>query len=262
MRLSPTLAASLGLVILAFAAPGKAHAEEALPPEPISAPRTEMVVPTTPPLEKAPEYEPYRQDPNDRDRYARWRLSGGFGVRFGSFLVNGDATGTAIPFHVEVGARGRRLYLFGSYELFSIDASVPSYAPDDAARAAAQTLLGDGSGLVHRAGATARYTVGRLGEHDGGLDVWTEAGLGVQHIRWDAGGVWTRPDVELGVGASVLYLGKDKHSGFSIGLRILLAPRNDGDGAPAVCGGPCDHPTPPSGTDRSFMFDMTMPIGL
>jgi hypothetical protein len=29
-----------------------------------------------------------------------------------------------------------------------------------------------------------------------------------------------------------------------------------------VCGGPCDRATEPSGTDRSFMFDVTVPFGL
>lgn len=261
MHISPTLAGSIGLAILAFAAPGKAHADEVS--QPIAAPPAEVVLPDPATAAATPDCTAPPPRAEERgDRYAAWRISGGFGVRFGSFLVNGDATGTAIPFHLEVGARRRRLYLYGGYELFSIDAKVASYAPDDAARAAAQPLIGDGSGLVQRAGATARYTVARVADYDGGLDVWAEAGVGVQHIRWDAGGVWTRPDVALGIGASGIVMGRDRHGGLSIGLRVLLAPRNDDDGAPAVCGGPCDHPTPPSGTDRSFMFDMTIPVGL
>jgi len=190
----------------------------------------------------------------DRDRYARWRISGGAGVRFGSFTVNGDSTGTAIPFHVDLGVRHRKLFVFASYELFSIDANIPTFDPADTARASELTPLGDGSGLVHRAGATARYALGRFAEHDGGFDLWGEAGLGIQHIRWDAGGVWTRPDLALGFGATMLYLGKAKHAGLSIGL-------SDMTGAPAVCGGPCDRATTPSSTDRSFMFDVTLPFG-
>ena len=264
MRISPTLAASIGLAILAFAAPGKAHAE-LVDLEPIAAKRPPphylddplTVEPQTAPTPPPPptDYE------SDRDRYARWRISGGVGVRFGSFTVNGDSSGTAIPFHLDLGARHRRLFLFASYELFSIDANIRTF-DSSAARGSELAQLGDGSGLVHRLGATARYALGRFGEHDGGFDVWTEAGLGVQHVRWDAGGVWTRPDLALGFGATMLYLGRHQHAGFSIGLRVMLAPRNDGRGAAAVCGGPCDRATPPSGTDRSFMFDMTLPFGL
>ncbi len=263
MRISPTLPASIGLVILAVAAPGKAHAER-VAPDPIAAERRPYI--EADPLVTAPETAPSPPPPSDyasdRDRYARWRISGGVGVRFGSFTVNGDSTGTAIPFHLDLGARHRRVFLFASYDLFSIDAHVPSFAPSDAARASELTQLGDGSGLVHRLGATARYALARFGEHDGGFDVWTEGGVGLQHVRWDAGGVWTRPDVSLGFGATMLYLGKRQHGGFSIGLRVMLAPRSDVMGAPTVCGGPCDRATPPSGTDRSFMFDMTMPFGL
>lgn len=259
MRISPTLAASIGLVILAVAAPGKAHAERV--PDPVAryVPPDEVLEPELTPSPPPPQAYDYDAD---RDRYARWRLSGGIGVRFGGFMVNGDSTGVAIPFHLDLGARHRRLYVFASYDLFSIDAEVPSFDPADTARASELTALGDGSGLVHRVGATARYAIARLGEHDGGLDVWTEAGVGFQHVRWDAGGVWTRPDLEIGLGATVLYLGRKQHAGASIGLRILLAPRSDVmGGEPAVCGGPCDRATPPSGTDRSFMFDITLPFG-
>jgi hypothetical protein len=263
MRISPTLAASIGLAILAFAAPGKAHAET-FEPEPIAAKRPWVEDdPLLQPETTAPSPPPPTDYASDRDRYARWRISGGIGVRFGSFTVNGDSTGAAIPFHLDLGARHRRLFLFASYDLFSIDANVPTIEPGDtSARAAALTQLGDGSGLVHRVGATARYALARFAEHDGGFDLWTEAGVGFQHVRWDAGGVWTRPDLALGFGATMLYLGKRQHAGASIGLRVMLAPRSDVMGAPAVCGGPCDEATPPSGTDRSFMFDITVPFGL
>lgn len=259
MRISPTLAASIGLAILAFAAPGKAHADALPDPAmPIAAPdqpeADPPAPPPAPPTLSAGDYE------RSGARYARRRIAAGVGVRFGSFTVNGDSTGNAIPFHLELGVRQQRLFVFAGYDLFSIAAPVAAAAPDGTARAIA--AVGDGSGLVHRLGATARYAIGRLGENDGGLDVWAEGGLGVQHIRWDAGGVWTRPDLAIGLGASVLYLGKKQHAGMTIGLRMLLAPRNDGDGAPVACGGPCDHPTTPSRTDRSFMFEITLPFGL
>ncbi len=263
MRASPTLAASIGLVILAVAAPVRAHAE-ALAPDTVQATSR---LPEDPPAHSDTTRDNQLADcchfdRDDRDRYARWRLSSGVGIRFGSFTVNGHSTGAAIPFHVDLGFRSRRTFLFGSYDVFSIHASVPAFDPlTTTARNSTITQLGDGSGLVHRLGANARYTLARFGEHDGGFDLWTEAGIGVQHVRWDAGGIWTRPDLALGLGATMLYLGKYQHAGFSIGLRVMLAPRNDTAGAPAMCGGPCDEATPPSRVDRSFMFDMTLPFG-
>ena len=100
-----------------------------------------------------------------------------------------------------------------------------------------------------------------LGESDGGLDFWGEAGLGVEHLRWDAGGTLTRPDLSLGIGATFIYLGRSRHSGITAGLRITIAPRTDDDGAPPTCGGPCDTATPPASLDRSFLFDITVPFG-
>lgn len=262
---SPTLAASIGLAILAFAAPGHAHAEIVAPDplepaDPIAAKRP-YVDPDPEPVLTSPPPPSYVPDP-DRDRYARWRLSGGVGIRFGSFTVNGDSTGTAVPLHVDLGARRRRTFVFASYDVMSVDAGVPNLDPTNTtARNTAITQLGDGSGLVHRLGANARYTLARFAESDGGFDLWGEAGLGIQHLRWDAGGVWTRPDVALGLGATMLYLGKRQHAGFSLGFRVMFAPRNDTAGAPAVCGGPCDRATPPSSVDRSFLFDLTLPFG-
>ena len=198
---------------------------------------------------------------DDRNRWARWRLTAAIGVRFGSFRVNGASSGTAIPFHVDLGARKNRLVLYASYDVLGIDIDVPDGA-QVTARGATTVDLGDGSGLVQRIGANARYALGRAGEHDGGFELWAEGGVGMQHVRWDAGGVWTRPDVALGLGGTILGLGAHEHGGFSLGLRVMLAPRSDvAAGAPAVCGGPCDRATAPAGWDRSFLFDMTVPFG-
>jgi hypothetical protein len=259
---SPTVAASIGLAILAFAAPGRARAESI---DPIAAekrpliedpPLTESSVETT----TAPPQASWEQD---RDRWKNWRISGGAGVRFGSFTVNGDSTGAVVPFHVDLGARRRHTFLYGSYDVFGIDANVPALDPsaDAATRAAVTAELGDGSGLVHRLGVNARRAFGSITEHDGGLEVWGEAGLGLQHIRWDAGGVWTRPDLALALGVTGLGLSKTSHAGFGLALRVLVSRRNDGDRAMPVCGGPCDEPTAPSGFDRSFLFDLSVPFG-
>src|SRR6185503_4624260 len=139
---------------------------------------------------------------------------------------NGDSSGTAIPFHLDLGLRRDRWLAFASYDVFGVTARVPALpAPDatDAARTSELASLGDGSGLAHRVGVAARYTLTRFSESDGGLDFWTEGGLGVEHLRWDAGGTLTRPDISLGIGATFVYLGRSTHSGITAGLRITIA---------------------------------------
>ena len=99
-----------------------------------------------------------------------------------------------------------------------------------------------------------------LGEKDVDSSVWAEAGVGVQHVTWDAGGVWTRPDLAFGVGTSMYGQGDHKHGGLTIGFRVTLARRDNASGVP-ICAGPCDMATAPSGWDRSIMFDMTLLFG-
>lgn len=264
---SPTVAASIGLAILAFAAPGRARAESVDPDplRPIAAHKRPWV--EDPPITEASTAEttvaPERSSwERDRDRWKNWRIAGGAGVRFGSFTVNGDSTGAVIPFHLDLGARRRHTFLYGSYDVFGIDASFPAADPAvDTARSTTTIGLGDGSGLVHRLGLNARRAFGSITEHDGGLEVWGEVGLGLQHIRWDAGGVWTRPDLALAVGATGLGLSKTRHAGLGIALRVLISRRNDTVHAMPACGGPCDEATAPSGFDRSFLFDLSVPFG-
>ena len=184
----------------------------------------------------------------------RWRLSGGIGVRFGSFLVDNAGVGTVIPGHLDGGWRKGRWWVFGEYSLMSL--TLP--ATEIAARST--TGVGNGRGLVHRLGGHARWSFSRVGCRDAGLDLHVEGGLGAQILRWDGGGVWTRPDVALGLGGTVWGAGRREHGGFSIGLRVHLAPRRDVLG-PATCAGPCDAPTRPTGIDRSFLFDMTILLG-
>ena len=238
---SPTFYASVGLAILAFAAP--AHAERIDPAsvDPIAHPLTDDPLEDPPKPTSTPEVitDPIRHE----SLWARSRISAGVGIRFGSFTINGESSGTAIPFHLDLGLRRERWFFYGSYDLIGVKAHVTSGSPGAEVatpRGTALADLGDGSGLVHRVGANARYVIGRMGESDGGFEAWAEGGLGVQHFRWDAGGTWTRPDLALGIGGTMLGLGKREHAGFSLGLRIMLAPRS---------------------LDRSFLFDMTVPFG-
>lgn len=250
--ISPTSVAAIALAILAFMAPcTRAHARTP-PPDIDEEPLPEEQL-TTPPVVEHPDYHPAPS------RWAQPRVFVAPGVRFGSFTINGDSSGTAIPFHLDLGLRRDRWLAFASYDVFGVTARVPALA---GARTSEPSSLGDGSGLAHRLGVAARYTLSRFGESDGGLDFWAEGGLGVEHLRWDAGGTLTRPDVSLGIGATVIYLGHTRHSGVTVGLRITIAPRNDdGDNAPPTCGGPCDTATPASSFDRSFLFDLTVPFG-
>jgi hypothetical protein len=186
----------------------------------------------------------------------RWRLSGGIGVRFGSFLVDNAGVGTVIPGHLAGGLRKGRLWLFAEYSFLSLT------LPEDEQIARGITSSGGGGrGLVHRLGGHARWSFSRMGARDAGFDLYVEGGLGTQVIRWDAGGVWTRPDLALGLGMAGWGAGRREHGGFSVGLRVHLAHRSDVGLGPPACGGPCDAPTRPTSFDRSFLFDMTLLFG-
>ena len=265
--ISPTPVAAIALAILAFMAPCS-RADARTPPRDLDDP---LLDETAPPLDEsiAPA-GPTRTPVSWTDpvvirpsRWAKTRMFAAAGVRFGSFTINGDSSGTAIPFHLDLGVRRDRWLAFASYDVFGVTARVPALPPGpiEAARASELSALGDGSGVAHRFGVAARYTLSRFSENDGGLDFWGEAGLGVEHLRWDAGGTLTRPDLSLGIGATFIYLGRSRHAGITAGLRITIAPRTDGANAPPTCGGPCDTATPPASLDRSFLFDITIPFG-
>ena len=184
------------------------------------------------------------------------RLAAGAGLRVGTFLVNNVDTGTNLQAHLDLGVRKRRWWLAAEYALMSV--TLPG---DRLATRGIASAPEDVDGLVHRFGAFVRYSVSRLGCRDAGFDVYVEAGAGIQHLRWDAGGAWTRPDLSLGFGFGGWFAGDHEHAGVTVGLRVTLAPRNDVEHAPATCAGPCDHATPPTGVDRSFLFDVTIPFG-
>lgn len=192
----------------------------------------------------------------------RWfRLEGGIGVRWGSFLVdNVDATGSVKQLHLDGGIRlrGNRTLLYAQYAIQSMQIPLDELA----ARSGTPVAIGNGRGLVHRLAAHGRYSFGRAGDDDdGGLDLFADAGIGVQHLRWDAGGAWTRPDLQLALGIGGLAMGEKQHGGLTFSIVLTLAPRNDVDGAGMACGGPCDYATAPTGLDRSFMFDLTLQFG-
>ena len=262
---SRLLGASVGLAILVFGVPGRSQGQAIASPS--VAAMTEARPPVAPPERVAPATraaEP--SEPPQPPRVSRWqrtRIEGAVGVRFGSFTLNGDSSGAAIPFHLDLGLRRDRFLVYAGYDVMSVATHGPAFTTGGTATMTTSTgqPLGDGSGLAQRIGANARYVIGKVGESDGGFEIWGEGGIGAQHIAWDAGGTWTRPDVALGIGGTMVWLGDHKHGGVTIGLRVLLAPRNDTANRAPTCGGPCDTATPPSSLDRSFMFEISVPFG-
>lgn len=184
-----------------------------------------------------------------------WRFEGGFGVRFGSQLIDGRDVGTVVPLHLDAGVRGGHWLVYGTYDLMAFTWPGPSVSLSGQPAPGSAT-----TGLLQRLGGAARYAIGRVGEKDMESHVWAEAGAGVEHVAWDAGGTWTRPDLALGVGATMFGKSDDKHGGMTIGFRVLLARRDNATGMPS-CAGPCDTATTPSGWDRSIVFDMTLLFG-
>lgn len=194
------------------------------------------------------------------DKSWPFRLEAGIGIRWGSFFINNiDAKDTVKQFHLDGGFRfhENRLFVYGQYALQQMQIPLDELA----ARSGTPVAIGNGRGLMHRLAAHGRYSFARAGDKDGGLDLFADAGVGVQHIRWDAGGAWTRPDVQLALGIAGFGVGDSQHGGLSIAMVLTLAPRNDVEGAGRACGGPCDYATEPTGTDRSFMFDVTLMFG-
>lgn len=183
----------------------------------------------------------------------RWRLENSFGFRTGSFLVN-NIDMAKVEGHVMLGVRRGRWSPYVEYGLLELGMS------DDVV---ARGVLGQRSnGLLHRFGTNLRYAYGRHTLGRTSFEIFADAGIGVQHLRWDAGGTWTRPDVSLGVGTTTWTAGESKHFGTTLGLRVLLARRSDlPDDAPVACGGPCDMATRPTGLDRSLMFDFAVHFG-
>jgi hypothetical protein len=233
--------ACLALVLV----PALAHADEV---EPIDEP---VLLDQPKPVEaKAP------IPASEASEAPHWRLEGGMGVRVGSARLDSRDVSTVVPGFIEGGFRRDRLLLYGEYQLSGVSFPAQSGAN------VGQSLTHGSDGLQHRLGASARYAFARIGESDGNMEVYAEGGVGVEHVQWDAGGAWTRPDVSAGLGVAMWGFSEDKHGGISLGIRITIARRSDISGnEPAVCGGPCDVATTPTGYDRSFLFDAQFQFG-
>ena len=189
---------------------------------------------------------------DDYDPYAhqehRLLPTGEGGFEVGTFSV-GRIAGTAIGFHLGAGVRWNKLVLLGGYELLSLkqDADVP-----DPVR-----------GLIHRFGATVRYSIGDKSMRPLRGDFWLELGGGREIIRWFDGGKLSRNDVSVGIGAqgSIRFgANKRRNMGLYYAAKFIIADRPDGKIMTPGCAGPCDEPTAMIPIDLGIFFDVGIPF--
>jgi len=136
---------------------------------------------------------------------------------------------------------------------------------------------GDGSdeqmdrrGRGTRIGGALRYSFANTGAPRWGsglaADFWGEAGIGLEHVAWRAGGVLDRPSGELAIGYDLDGYGRGgpdgrrRHVGYFMAFRSFLAQGPEMEG-PATCGGPCTRATRPSRLDASMFFELGLHWG-
>jgi len=178
------------------------------------------------------------------------RIEGRVGMLLGGSDV-GDADGFALGVTTGLGYRIGALTLRGRFDYYKV---------------------GDGSdeamsrrGRSTRVGGALRYSFANTGDdHTSsglGADFWGEAGFGLEHVAWRAGGVLDRPSGELAVGFDIDGYGerdartrRRRHFGYFMAFRSFIGQGPELDG-PSMCGGPCTKATQPSRTDVSMFFE-------
>jgi hypothetical protein len=202
------------------------------------------------------------------DRDLQWE--GGVAFAIGSFHT-GPVYNVAYGADFIGGARLDRLGLYAAYSLLGLGSSSTYIRPG-----AAAALTDDGSdlpmsstqpsGMAQRLGLDVRYSLGRFIATTGGEaltgDIWVEAGLGEQFIRWNAGGTLHRADLAFGFGMQIGGRGPQHHGAYFFGVRATVAhspPAYNSD--ISTCAGPCDTPTPPLGLDKSILFTTGIMFG-
>jgi len=178
--------------------------------------------------------------------WSKPRVEAGFGLLAGSYTV-ATISGGAVGMHFDGGVRMGRLALLGEYDFLSVGES--AYDNADPVR-----------GVLHRAGANARYSFLSVGGRNLPLrgDFWVEGGVGTQLVQWDGGGELSRRDLSYGIGGQLTArVGKHKptYLGFYYAFRGLLARDPFPGKRTPTCAGPCDTATSPSTWDSSAFFN-------
>jgi hypothetical protein len=175
-----------------------------------------------------------------------------FGMLAGAATV-GDSDGTSI------GVTGGFGYHFGA---FALRGELDYYRVGDD-----PDVTMSRRGRATRGAALLRYSFAATDSDDSVIgDLWGEAGAGYERVAWATGGVLTRPDGELALGAD---LGgrRDGHGphrkrlGGFIDVRSFIAEAPADPTAPITCGGPCTMATQPPRTDVSLFFEFGVFFG-
>lgn len=197
----------------------------------------------------------------DYEQRVRWQSE--LGLFLGDAPIDHVDAATSPGYSIATGVHRDRITLLGEYTLAEIHYRAPIMG--DATQGA--PLYFDTSGLLHRIGATARYSFVRLASGEGIErwygESWLEAGVGEQIARWDRGGTFTRPDLAFGIGLQGSRRASSvARAGLFVALRVHVGRRTDIDNAPPTCSAPCTMPSPPAAwTDISTMLHVGFLFG-
>jgi hypothetical protein len=195
------------------------------------------------------------------ERRTRWQSE--LAVFFGDAPIDHVQASTSPGYSLASGIHRDRLTVLGEYTL----AAVRYHAPSTTVAGQGDIIYADTTGLLHRVGGVARYSVVKLASGAGIArwfgELWLEGGAGMQIARWDRGGTFVRPDVAFGIGVQgARRAASNSRGGLFVALRVHLGRRTDIDGAPATCSAPCTMPSPPAAwTDRSALLHVGFLFG-
>lgn len=180
----------------------------------------------------------------------RLHPTGELGLEVGTYSV-GRIAGTVVGFHADAGVRWNKLVVLGGYDFMSLSQDTDAGVPV--------------RGLIHRLGATVRYSIADKSTRELPFrgDFWLELGGGREIIRWYDGGKYSRNDVSFGFGAQgSVRFGADKRRKLAIyyAARFFLADRPDGKMMTPGCAGPCDEPTAMIPVDLGIFFNLGVPF--
>jgi hypothetical protein len=162
----------------------------------------------------------------------------------------GPVRGSAFGFHATAGVQRDDWALLADYTLVDFT----------------ETTKTDGrDAVIHRAGAAARYSLLSVRERYPTMraDLWLEAGVGREWLRWYDGGQLARTDARLAVGGqgTIRFGHHDRHKvGVFVALALVVAPAPGGKMLAPGCAGPCDTPTRRAPYDLMYWIDVGFPF--